>query len=87
MSGNSWVGDKCQESGCPGEDGACNAHGSCNSALGMCTCEPGWKGDDCAIPSCPGTPECSGKATFHIKIVSLSLALKLLGIKRLSITI
>ncbi|KAK3101710.1 hypothetical protein FSP39_005732 [Pinctada imbricata] len=61
--GNSWVGDLCENRGCPGLDGACNAHGTCNPTLGMCSCYPGWKGDDCASPSCPTDSvgnECSG---------------------------
>ncbi|XP_019646039.1 PREDICTED: uncharacterized protein LOC109486623 [Branchiostoma belcheri] len=42
MVGNSFVGELCEQQGCPGED--CNAHGSCNSATQTCTCYPGWMG-------------------------------------------
>lgn len=64
------MGELCEEQGCPGEDGACSGHGSCNSALGMCTCYPGFKGDDCASPACPGTPECSGK-NLSVEIITV----------------
>ena len=45
----------------------CSDHGACNSALGTCSCLPGYYGEDCSL-SCPGllsatndtATECSG---------------------------
>ena len=45
----------------------CSDHGTCNSALGTCSCLPGYYGEDCSL-SCPGllsatndtATECSG---------------------------
>lgn len=45
----------------------CSGHGTCDSAMGVCSCHPGYYGDDCSL-SCPGllaanndtATECSG---------------------------
>ena len=59
-----YLGPLCEFKGCPGLDGSCNGHGACNSATQECSCYPGWAGEDCSIPDCPGTPSCSGLHTI-----------------------
>lgn len=36
-----WRGSKCEIQGCPGVTEDCTQHGTCNSALQLCTCIPG----------------------------------------------
>jgi hypothetical protein len=36
-----WRGSKCEVPGCPGIDKDCTGHGSCNSAVHECACQPG----------------------------------------------
>lgn len=57
--GDAWEGELCSAKTCPGEDGPCNGHGTCNAIVSECTCDPGWQGDDCGLPQC--LKDCSGK--------------------------
>lgn len=79
LLGNAWFGSLCEDQGCPGEDGSCNGHGTCDAAISICSCYPGWRGEDCNTPICPGTPECSGRFKICIywinKVYGLILAL------------
>ena len=43
-----------------GVDKDCTGHGQCNAAIHECSCYPGWTGEACQIPDCPGSPDCSG---------------------------
>lgn len=63
VRGDAWFGPLCEDRGCPGDDGSCSGQGTCDAATSVCSCYPGWKGDGCNTPVCPGTPECSGRGT------------------------
>jgi hypothetical protein len=48
---------------CPND---CSGHGKCDRASGICSCNPGWTGDDClqqVIKVCPNN--CSGHGTCN----------------------
>lgn len=57
--GDAWEGELCSAKTCPGKDGPCNGHGTCNAISSECTCDPGWQADDCSEPQCLN--DCSGK--------------------------
>ena len=52
---------------CPGENIDCSGHGTCNSALHECGCYPGWTGDACDIPDCPG-PDCNHQGICNVTL-------------------
>jgi hypothetical protein len=63
-------GTACGLAKCPGKDGNCTGHGSCDTSLGSCECAVGWEGEACASKirppkarHCPGPkngPVCYG---------------------------
>lgn len=64
-SGNLWVWT-CSGKSCSAHKveacspDPCNGHGTCNSTTGVCTCNPGWKGDEyCSTQSCELKNNCS----------------------------
>ena len=41
---------------CPGGDGTCGGHGSCDTTRGVCACDAGWAGPACDSPVYAVTP-------------------------------
>ena len=65
FAGNSFFGKFCEYPSCPqpeGTDKVCNNKGKCRTD-GSCLCDPGYSGDACHLPDCPGDPECGGQYT------------------------
>jgi len=45
---------------------SCSFNGTCDPATGLCTCNKGYRGDDCSEKGCGGEPECSGHGLCNL---------------------
>ena len=54
-------GDLCEDHLCLGIGELCTGHGDCNTVTRECFCKPGWYGEDCSAPDCPGDPDCNDR--------------------------
>jgi hypothetical protein len=46
----------------------CNGHGTCDTSIGFCICDRGWRGMNCSEPEVP----CTGVQTLHDQFGSIS---------------
>lgn len=69
-----WSEADCGRQGCPKVDGVeCAGKGTC--ASGVCTCDAGFIGSDCALTDCPGSPRCSDDGSGSAGTCDTSLGL------------
>ena len=53
------AGNTAMSSHVPGWPTVCEGRGECLST-GVCSCRPGFRGNACQTPDCPGDPDCQG---------------------------